>query len=589
MAKPTTLFPADSNHSRPTSFLSQDPNNPQTYFKAFNQFTHSEYFFPISVLAGIFAYKFFKSLKGPAPIKGSAYWAKPEQIRRAKELCLKQNASSDPLEISFRLGNIPLLDAVTSAITFGAPKTGKSFGILNQLIFENLLKGNPQCILDLQYPVQTSMFVAIAQEFGYAPEDIHLFVPGMPESGIWNICELAEDIKALEMSGLIQDNASEADVKKDDFFSPGVKFLLAGTMSICRHIEGLNNLIGCRAFLNIKDLVERLELHRDKLDLIDQWSNTMFDQFKASVDAPETAASLRAATQIFLSLFANKKIAPSIIGKTSFPLRLEGKKLLIIGAPPDLRRTTAPLLMALLSQVVEANAIPGRKDTLQIAIDEVFSVQYKRIISDVNENRKYGVYFNVAAQNLNQCKEKFGEAGMKNLLTGFGHKFWFNPRENDSARYLETSLGSKITRKTNYTYGTSGEKSNNSSTTTEVERKLYAMSDILKIPQGVMIAQTVGISTPTEEYIPWKVKVQPSKLYREMTKWATGQWEFTQKQLVKRSPQVSAEDVLRSTRFAAEALLPSFRDSGGQKSSEQILREEQERLKRQEELMRELA
>jgi type IV secretory pathway TraG/TraD family ATPase VirD4 len=347
----------------------------------------------------------------------------------------------------------------------------------------------------------------------------------------------------------------------------------------------LDNLLGCRAVLNIPDLGDRLEMHRDKLDLIDPWANSMFDQFKASAGADETEASLRAATQIFLSLFANKQIAPSINGKTSFPFRLEGKKLLIIGAPPDLRRTTAPLLMALLSQIVEANATPGRKDTLQIAIDEVFAVQYKRIIDDVNENRKYGVYFNVAAQNINQCKKKFGDEGMKNLLTGFGHKFWFNPRENDSARYLETSLGSKITRKINYTYGTSGERSNNSSTTTEVDRKLYTMADILKIPKGVMIAQTSGISTPTEEYIPWKVKVQPSKLYKEMTAWATGQWEFTRKQLIKRSPQVPADDVLRSTRFAAEALLPGTRGSG-QKSADQILREEEDELMRQEALMR---
>jgi type IV secretory pathway TraG/TraD family ATPase VirD4 len=356
------------------SFLSMDPNNPQTYANGFNQLLHSEYAAPVALLAAIGAYQLFLHLKGPVPIKGSAFWAKPEHIRRAKKLCLEQNANSDPLEISYQLGNIPLFDAVTSVITFGAPKTGKSFGVLNQLIFENLRKGMPQCIVDLQYPVQTSMFVAIAQEFGYAIEDIHLFVPGMPESGVWNATETAEGIKALEMSGLIQDNASEADVKKDDFFSPGVKFLLAGLMSMCRHVPGLDNLLGCRAVLNIPDLGARLEMHRDKLDLIDPWANSMFDQFKASLGAAETEASLRAATQIFLSLFANKQIAPSINGKTSFPFRLEGKKLLIIGAPPDLRRTTAPLLMALLSQIVEANATPGRTDTLQIAIDEVFSV-----------------------------------------------------------------------------------------------------------------------------------------------------------------------------------------------------------------------
>ncbi|NJM78249.1 MAG: type IV secretory system conjugative DNA transfer family protein, partial [Acaryochloridaceae cyanobacterium RU_4_10] len=121
-------------------------------------------------------------------------------------------------------------------LTLGAPESGKSFGALNQAIFENLKDGKPQCIVDLQYPVQTSMFVAIAQEFGYQPEDIHLFVPGMPESEIWNICEGAGGIKSLQRAEQIQDNAADGEVKRDDFFSPGVKALLAGCISMCRHI-----------------------------------------------------------------------------------------------------------------------------------------------------------------------------------------------------------------------------------------------------------------------------------------------------------------------------------------------------------------
>ena len=587
MPEPTSLFPTSSKKSQ--SLLSQDPNNPQTYFNAFNQFTHSEYLLPISALAGIFAYKFFKGLKGPAPITGSAYWAKAEHVKRAKELCLKSNASPDPLEVSFLVGNVPLFDVVTSVLTFGAPKTGKSHSILNQLIFENLRDGNPQAIVDLQYPIQTSMFVAIAEEFGYLPEDIHVFVPGMPESEIWNACQEAKGLKSLGKAAQIQDNATEGDVKKDDFFSPGVKFLLAALMSMSRQIEGLDSLLGCRALLNLDNFLDRLEYHRDKLDLIDPWANAKFDQLKASKDSPETAASLKAATQIFFSLFTDESIVPAIHGKTSFPLYLEGKKLLIIGAPPDLRPITAPILMALLNDVVEANAQPGRKDTLQIAMDEAFAVRYMRLITDANENRKYGIYFNIAGQNLNQCKEKFGEAGMRNLLTAFGNKCWFNPRENESAKYLETSLGDKITRKTNYTHGNSGDKSNTSSTTTEVSRKLYAMADILKIPQGVMIGQLTGISSEAEEYIPWKVKVKPSSLYLEMTKWARGQWEFTRKQLIKRSPQVSADGLLQSTRFAAEAFLPPPGFTSP-KSDEQILQEEEERLrKKQEVLMRNLA
>ena len=173
------------------------------------------------------------------------------------------------------------------------------------------------------------------------------------------------------------------------------------------------------------------------------------------------------------------------------------------------------------------------------------------------------------------------------MLTGFGHKFWFNPRENDSAKYIESTLGEKITAKTNRTEGSSGGKSSSSTTKTEVSRKLYSAADILKMPQGTMIAQTAGISTPTEEYIPWKMKVKPSQLYLEMTKWAKGEWEFTRQQLIKRSPQQSPDGLLRSTQFAAEAFLPA-RGQSVQKTLEQILQEEEDRLKEQAPLMRNL-
>ena len=584
MSEPSSLFPKSAQGS---SVLAQDPSNPQTYFNGFNQFTHSEYFIPVTAVAALLAYQFMKGLKGPRKIEGSAYWAKAEHIKRAKELCLKSNASSDPFEISFQLGNIPLFDVVTSVLTFGAPKTGKSFGILNQLIFEILLSGKPQVIVDLQYPVQASMFVPIAVSLGYKPEDIHVFVPGLPESEVWNACENAEGLKALSTAAQIQDNSSEGEIKKDDFFSPGVKVLLAGLMSMARHAAGAESLLGCRALLNLPNFLERLEYNREKLNDTDEWAAAKFDQFIASKDSPETAASLKAATQIFFSLFTDKRIAPAIHGKTSFPLYLTGKKLLIIAAPPDLRQTTAPILMALLNDVVEANAIEGRKDTLAINIDEVFSVQYRRLPDDVNQLRKYGIYFNIAGQNLSQCKQKFGEEGLRALLTGFGHKFWFNPRENDSAKYIESTLGEKITAKTNRTEGSSGGKSSSSTTKTEVSRKLYSAADILKMPQGTMIAQTAGISTPTEEYIPWKMKVKPSQLYLEMTKWAKGQWEFTRQQLIKRSPQQSPDGLLRSTQFAAEAFLPA-RGQSVQKTLEQILQEEEDRLKEQAPLMRNL-
>ena len=124
MSEPSSLFPKSAQGS---SVLAQDPSNPQTYFNGFNQFTHSEYFIPVTAVAALLAYQFMKGLKGPRKIEGSAYWAKAEHIKRAKELCLKSNASADPFEVSFQLGNIPLFDVVTSAPNLWSAEDGEIF------------------------------------------------------------------------------------------------------------------------------------------------------------------------------------------------------------------------------------------------------------------------------------------------------------------------------------------------------------------------------------------------------------------------------------------------------------------------------
>ena len=137
----------------------------------------------------------------------------------------------------------------------------------------------------------------------------------------------------------------------------------------------------------------------------------------------------------------------------------------------------------------------SRLTPLQIAIDELPMVTYPKLIDEINQIRKFGVFFNLAAQNLTQMRSKFGENDTESLLTGAGTKIWYNPRSNVSAQYLETALGSEQYRETQYTTGSSGGKGSTSSSKQVKERKLISQSiSILKLPQGVAIIQSRGIS-----------------------------------------------------------------------------------------------
>ena len=546
-----------------TGFETVDPNNPTSFVHAIPNIMGGQYGTVIGIMAAYGAYWCWKEFKGPTPLKGSAFWAKAEHIKRAKQLVMEQRANPDPKELGYLLGNVPLYDVITSIFTFGAPKSGKSFGSLNQAIFANLLMGNPQVIVDLQYPVQTSIFIAIAQDLGYAPEDINLFVPGEKESGSWNPCHSAVGSRALEMAATFQANVSKKDAKSDDFFTPACCQLIAADLSVARHLPaGMDNVLGCRAILNIDDLPARLREQREKLEKIDPWAFARFDQYLASSKSDKTASSIAGAAQNLFGQFCDEEIAPSLIGNTSFPMKMEGKKLLIIGATPRLINMVSPLLMALLGEVVRENSYEGRLTPLQIAIDELPMVTYPKLIDEINQIRKFGVFFNLAAQNLTQMRSKFGENDTESLLTGAGTKIWYNPRSNVSAQYLETALGSEQFRETQYTTGSSGGKGSTSSTKQVKDRKLISVHQILKLPQGVAIIQSRGVSGKGEEYIPWKVKVKPDKTYIKMMKWGAGQWKFTRAQLEKYSPQQPPDGMLLTrARKAAEDLLPAPQDA----------------------------
>lgn len=204
--------------------------------------------------------------------------------------------------------------------------------------------------------------------------------------------------------------------------------------------------------------------------------------------------------------------------------------------------------------IVDEYGQPGRKDSLQVAMAEAFSVNYKRLVGDVNENRKYGIYFNIDCQNFSQVQEKFGIEKLRSLMTGFGAKVWFNPGELESAKYLESVIGTEIISQRKTTYQTRG---GSSSSYEEKERPLFSAARVLKMKKQEAIIFADCIGSGTESNIPWHTKVKVEPLYVEMCEWAKTQWPQVQKYFVNRSPQMPVDDILEVTRLAAEEFLPS--------------------------------
>ena len=505
------------------------------------------------LFGGIMAYYVYSRLKGEKKLKRSAHWAIAKHVSNAKLLALTQMASNEMDDYSFFLGKLPIYDVITSILAFGAPKTGKSYGVTNMAIYEHLKRGQPQVIVDLQWPEQSMMFVYIAQMLGYSPDDIHMFVPGEPCSDIWNMVEHAVGTKAQEMARMLTANSKMPGQQTQQFFDDAMVWLLSGTMSMLRQIKGLGDVLGCKAFLETSDLLHRLIARKPYFQNIDSWAYDQFSQIKMNKESEKTVANILGSAMNMFQGFSSPDITPALLGETSFPMYLEGKKLLIIGCKPNLRRSVSPLLMALLGLVVETNAVHGRQSRLQIAIDEFTAVKYPNLVANLAEIRKYHVYFNLATQNLRQVTKQFGPDDTPTFLGTVGNKFWLNPRSNDSAKYLSDGLGKLKTKETSYTTGTSGENENTSrSRQTKVE-DLLPMHEIMMMPQGQAIVQSrgyceikraplprwLGGQKPkvTKEYIPYRTFMEPTKEYKAAIKKAKQAWPFTLSQLEKYSPQ----------------------------------------------------
>jgi type IV secretory pathway TraG/TraD family ATPase VirD4 len=509
----------------------------------------------LALLAVAGAYFAYDAIKGPAPIKGSAEWATAGQLNRARFLCKLQNIQKKPGKLSYILGNIPVYGAQTSMLTFGKPETGKSYGIANHAIYKHLKDKQPAVIMDLQYPEQTRHFIPLALKFGFLSENIKLFVPGEDTSDVWNPTQAATGSKALETGKSINANTKPVGAKMDGFFDPACESLLAGLLSYVRHVKGLNSILGCRAIARLPNLVKRISDNMNQIIATAGADAMHFDQFLTNLESVKTASNVTATVMNAIAGGSSEDIYPCMDGESNIPLVMDGQQLLIIGCTQQYRESVAPYLVALLEQVIVANTFHGRKTNLQINIDELAAVNVAKLKFYINENRKYGVFFNLATQAISQLQERYGKEGASSIMTAVGFKAFFNPGENDTAKYLQDTLGTHKYREKERSHGYSGGRSSSNTSNPVRERPLFSLAEALKLPQGTAIFLTRGASSKTQEYIPFKRKVVPSAEYIRDMDDAAREWkEHTEAALKRRSPvrPPSTEEIFETFKLAEE-------------------------------------
>lgn len=453
---------------------------------------------------------------------------------------------------------IYLPDAQRGISVIGAPGTGKTVSIIDQVALSVFEQGFPAIIWDFKYPTQTSRLAPYAAKCGY---DVKIFAPGFPESERCNpldfLADYRDSLMARQLAEVMNANFKKiSEGGEDSFFSKAGDQVTEAILMLAKATE-YPDLMMAQTLISRTDLAKQLI---DKKDDLDPWILASFGQLLASAKSEKTVSSILATASNNLTRFMKPELIPAFIGSSTIPKRLTGKQLLILGIDREKRDVLAPLIATILHLLVNKNVV-NRQDPLFLIADEIPTLYLPSLHHWLNENREDGLCTLLGFQNIVQMDKIYGKELSRAIVSGCGTKVIFNPQDQETAKLFSDYLGEKEVKYNQKTKGSSGGKSNNSSSVHISTRPLMDASEFLGLPTGRCVLVNPHFCKGKNAYIPLLESIKLHKDYLKIINWSKNCWEGIREKLIERSPpkSVTTED-LQKRREQAESIFPELEE-----------------------------
>lgn len=513
---------------------------------------------------------------------GTGRWAKKSDIANAWKIANKQFNKPDRVLTTWinspvkRVGKKQILKRNSHTIVFpdgqrgtsicGAPGSGKTFSSFDPMIQSVIEQGLPLILYDAKYPEgQAELHIAYALQQGY---EVKIFAPGFPESETCNILDFMEDaedgVTAAQIGKTMARNFSlNGGDSGDPFFSLSGDQLIKAVMQTAKMLdaEGIADVATCQTILQIPplELIKRV-----KGAPMSPWVKISWSQFFSMAESEKTAASVAATAALLFTNMIDKAVLPSLCGKSTIPLKLKGKQMLVLGMDSRRRDIVGPILATVLEALVQANfAEGGREDPLAIFLDEIPSLFLPNLESWLNELRSRGAAFFLGYQNISMLQKSYKESGAKAILTGCNTKIIFNPGELESAKYFSDYLGQT---ELNFQQRTrsQGQGPNSSSSSYADQRQtrlLITADEITRLPTGSCIMISPSYGNRDEAYVPQRLKISIKDDVMQKARFGSANFKLIIKHMAKKIGEKSMVDLdLRSS--AINRLIPVVKDDG---------------------------
>jgi type IV secretory pathway TraG/TraD family ATPase VirD4 len=464
-----------------------------------------------------------------------------------------------------------LPDANRGIAVLGGTGSGKTYGVIDPAIRSAIDQGFPIIMYDYKYPEQSCRIAGIAAQAGYK---VSVFAPSFPESGICNPLDFIRDAADVDMARQVaivlnRNFKSGGKGAEDPFFTNSGDQLIQAVLLLAKTTP-FADIIFCAKALGASNLPARVQNAN-----LPTWVETSFGQLISMADSEKTVASVISTASILFSRFMSPDILSVFCGKTTIPIELKGKHLLIIGMKREKQDVVAPLLATVLHMIVTRNVVgKKREDPLLVAIDELPTLYLPSLVQWLNVHREDGLSCILGFQNLVQLEETYGKEISRAIFGGCATKAIFNPYEPESARIFSDYLGDEHLKYKTKSKSSGGGRSSTSVSDQERTRKLFAPEDFLKLPMGNCVLISPGYSSKRESNVPRRLNIKIPKVDASRTDLSRSIWDRLKAKLT-----ISGEQSLITDDFIAKRKdyfqdhyplpeTPSTKSSGVPKSPE---------------------
>jgi type IV secretory pathway TraG/TraD family ATPase VirD4 len=390
----------------------------------------------------------------------------------------------------------------------GAPGSGKTFSVIDPMVRSVIDQGFPICLYDFKFPGgQAEIHAAYAKSKGY---DVRIFAPGFEGTESCNLLDFLKSADDSETAGqiakVLNSNFSLNGGKgsEDPFFQLSGDQLIKAVLQLAKLSE-YPDLLTCQKILALdpSDLIDRV-----KAADISPWVKVSWDQFMSMRESEKTAASVAAIASLMFTNFVSPDILPSLCGKSTIPLDLEGKQMIIFGMDQNRRDIIGPILATVLHLIVTRNIAKKRVDPLAVFLDELPTLSLPSLVNWLNESRSAGFCGVLGYQNMTQLEKAYGKENSRAILSGCNTKFIFNPGEYESAKYFSDYLGDEEIIYKQRSRSNSKDGGSYSSSEQDKTKKIFSPEEILKLPAGSCIFINPAYGNSQESSIPMKLGIK---------------------------------------------------------------------------------